>query len=264
VKILFVGDIFGRPGRQVASVWIPKIRQKRDIDLCIVNGENAAGGFGLTEGVVGKLFSYGVDAITTGNHIWDRPDAGKLLASSTRIVRPANYHPDVPGIGYTIVRTGNNIPVGIINLQGRVFMAPIDCPFRIADKVVEILRADTSVIIVDFHAEATSEKMALGWYLNGRVSAVIGTHTHVMTADEKILFGGTAYITDSGMTGPHKSVIGVIIEQSLEKLIKQIPKRFSPAEEGLRFSGVVIEVDETSGRALSIERIFEEYDGTME
>ena len=257
MKILFVGDIFGRPGRQVASVFIPRIIQKRDIDFCIANGENAAGGFGLTVNGAIKLFSYGINVITSGNHIWDRKEADELLEENSRILRPANYPPGVLGYGDLVTKTKGGVNVGVINLQGRIFMPPIDCPFRTADQIIKRIRSETQVIIVDFHAEATSEKAALGYYLDGRVSAVLGTHTHVMTADEKILPGGTAYISDVGMTGPHDSVIGVQVDQSLNRIIKQVATRFSPASKGLMISAVVVEVDDSTGKALSIERIFE-------
>jgi 2',3'-cyclic-nucleotide 2'-phosphodiesterase len=257
VKVLFVGDVFGRPGRGAASKFIPKLAQEHNIDMCICNGENAAGGFGLTENCASKLFSYGIDVITSGNHIWDRKETESLLINTPQVLRPANYPPGVSGNGDIIFETTNGVKIGVINLQGRVFMPPIDCPFRTADRIIERLNEETHVIIVDFHAEATSEKMALGWYLDGRVSAVLGTHTHVMTADEKILPGGTAYITDVGMTGPHKSIIGVQIDQSFRRIIKQLPTRFSPAEEDIMFSAVLMEIDTSSGKAMSIERIFE-------
>jgi len=261
LKILFVGDVFGKPGKRAACEFIPRIAEERGIDLCIANGENAAGGFGLTENIAQKMFSYGIHVITSGNHIWDRPEAHKLLEEeNTRILRPANYPPQVPGRGYTVVESKNGAKVGVVNLQGRIFMPPIDCPFRTADGILEHLRLKTRVIIVDFHAEATSEKMALGWYLDGRVSAVLGTHTHVMTADERILPRGTAYITDTGMTGPHDSIIGVKVEQSLPRILKQVPTRFSPAETGVMFSAVLVEINEKTGGALMIERIFEKAD----
>ena len=261
MKILFVGDIFGKPGKWAASQVIPRIIDDYGIDFCIANGENAAGGFGLTENIAKRMFSYGIDVITSGNHIWDRQEVNQLLEKeSTRILRPANYPPQVSGRGYTVLESGSGVKIGVVNLQGRIFMPPIDCPFRIADDIVERLKLKTRVIIVDFHAEATSEKNALGRYLDGKVSAVIGTHTHVMTADEKILPGGTAYITDVGMTGPHESIIGVKIEQSLQRIMKQVPHRFSPAESDVKLSAVIIEVNHKTGGALAIERIFESAD----
>ena len=242
----------------VASKVIPRIIEEHKVDLCIANGENAAGGFGLTDNIAQRIFRFGVDVITSGNHIWDRQEAYQLLEKeATRILRPANYPPMVPGRGYTVVEARSGNRVGVINLQGRIFMPPIDCPFRTADDIIDRLRLKTKVIIIDFHAEATSEKIALGWYLDGKVSAVVGTHTHVMTADEQILPKGTAFITDVGMTGPHESIIGVKVEQSLQRIIKQVPQRFTPSESGLKFSAVLIEVNHKTGGALSIERILE-------
>ena len=261
MKILFVGDIFGKPGKRVASEFIPRLIEERGIDFVVANGENSAGGFGITENIARRMFSYGIDVITSGNHIFDRQEATRLLeVESTRLLRPANYPPRVPGKGYTVVQSKSGIKVGVINLQGRIFMNPIDCPFQTADSILERIRQETRVILVDFHAEATSEKMGMGWHLDGRVSAVLGTHTHVMTADEKILPKGTAFISDVGMTGPHDSIIGVKIEQSLPRMLKQIPIRFSPAEGGVMFSAVIMEINEKTGGALSIERIFEHGD----
>jgi len=259
VKILFVGDIYGRPGKKVASKFIPKYIEEEGVDFCIANGENAAGGFGITSNIAQKYFSFGIDVITSGNHIWDLKETKTLLSESDLILRPANYPKGVPGKGYTVI-TKNGYSIGVLNLIGRVFMQPVDCPFRVADEIIEILRKNTNTIIVDIHAEASSEKMALAWYLDGRVSAVLGTHTHVMTADERILPKGTAYIGDVGMTGPHDSVIGVRIDQSLARLMTHLPVRFSPAEKGLKFSAVLLEIDNSSGRALSIKRIFESDD----
>lgn len=259
MKILFVGDIFGKQGRMVAATYIPEIIKQRGIDFCIANGENTAGGYGITENCMRKLFSYGVDVITSGNHIWDRNEAESLLIENSTLLRPANYPTGVVGSGYVIAESRSGIPVGVICLQGRIFMPPIDCPFKVADTILSTLRDEARVVFVDFHAEATSEKMALGWYLDGRVSAVVGTHTHVMTADEKVLPGGTAFISDVGMTGPHKSIIGVKVEQSLRRIIKQVPVRFSPASEWMRFSAVIVDIDEETGKARSIERIFREH-----
>jgi len=264
LKILFVGDIFGRPGRKVASEFIPKIRERENVDFCIANGENVAGGYGITENCLRKLFSYGVDVVTSGNHVWDRPDADQVLSGYPRLLRPANYPPGVAGNGNYIVELDDGSRVGVINLQGRIFMPPIDCPFRVADRIIEQWRNETDCIIVDFHAEATSEKIALGWFLDGRVSAVLGTHTHVMTADERILPGGTAFISDVGMTGPHKSIIGVRVDQSLSRIIKQVPSRFTPATQWLTFSAVLVEIDDSTGKALSIKRIVETKDEPAE
>ncbi len=257
MRILFIGDIFGHPGRTVASEYIPRIRGERGVDFCIANGENSAGGFGITENGVRKLYSYGIDVVTSGNHVWDRQETAELLASEPALLRPANYPPGLPGMGSWVGETTSGVKVGVINLQGRIFMPPIDCPFRTADRLVDDLRRETPVIFVDIHAEATSEKAALAWYLDGRVSAVIGTHTHVQTADERILPKGTAFITDAGMTGPHDSIIGVRADQSIRRIITQIPVRFAPATDNLKVNAVLVEVDETTGRALAIERIVE-------
>ncbi len=226
--------------------------------MCVLNGENAAGGFGLTNNIAHKIFSYGVDVITSGNHIFDRQEIHDVLAASTTILRPANYPRGAPGRGYTVIKARNGMKAGVINLQGRIFMQPIDSPFSMADEILGRIADETRIVLVDFHAEATSEKMALGYYLDGRVGAVLGTHTHVQTADERILPKGTAYITDVGMTGPHDSIIGVRIEQSLQRIIKQMPTRFSPAENGIKFAAVIVELNDSTGKALSIERIFED------
>ncbi len=257
MKILFVGDIFGQPGKYAASKFIPEYIQDMGVDICVANGENAAGGFGLTDNIARKIFSYGVDVITSGNHIFDRQEIHDVLATSTTILRPANYPREVPGRGYTIVKARNGMKVGVVNLQGRIFMQPIDSPFAVADEILERISAQTRIIFVDFHAEATSEKMALAYYLDGRVSAVVGTHTHVQTADERILPRGTAYLSDAGMTGPHDSIIGVRVEQSLQRIIKQMPTRFSPAETGIKFQAVLVEVHDSTGKALAIDRILE-------
>lgn len=257
MKILFVGDIFGQPGKYAASKYIPEFIRDMGVDLCVANGENAAGGFGLTDNIAGKFFSYGVDVITSGNHIFDRQEIHDVLLSSHTILRPANYPKGVPGRGYTFVKARNGMKVGVINLQGRIFMQPIDSPFSVADDILERMMSETRIILVDFHAEATSEKAALAYYLDGRVTGVVGTHTHVQTADERILPRGTAFITDVGMTGPHDSIIGVRIEQSMQRIIKQLPTRFSPSETGIKFAAVLIQVNDSTGKALAIERIFE-------
>ena len=260
MKILFVGDIFGQPGKHAASRFVPEYVKERGVDLVIANGENAAGGFGLTENIAGKLFSYGVDVITSGNHIFDRQEIITVLAGSPVILRPANYPRGVPGRGYTTIKARNGMKVGVMNIQGRIFMPPIDSPFAVADEILERLMPETRIIIVDVHAEATSEKAALAYHLDGRVSAVIGTHTHVMTADERILPKGTAFITDAGMTGPHESVIGVRVEQSLHKIMTQMPVRFTPAERGIKFNAVLVEINPSTGKALAIERVVENDD----
>lgn len=255
ITILFIADIVGRPGRRVVSQIFPKLKELYGVEFCIANGENAAGGIGLTEKVARKLYSYGIDVITSGNHIWDKRDILPLLGKDHRLLRPANYPPEVIGTGSGVFESREGNKIGVLNLQGRVFIRELDCPFRIALEEIERLKQETPIIIVDFHAEATSEKVAMGWFLDGRVSAVIGTHTHVQTADETILPKGTAYITDVGMTGPHDSVIGIEKEIALQRFLTQTPARFNPAKGDLKFCGVVISVDAETGRALHIERL---------
>lgn len=255
VKILFIGDIVGSPGRQAVSRLLHRIVDQHRIDLVIANGENAAGGFGITEEKARELFSLGIDVLTSGNHVWDKKEAFPYIRREERLLRPANYPPDTIGRGSTMVRTAGGVNVAVLNLEGRVFMNGLDCPFRVADREIVHLREQASVIIVDFHAEATSEKMSLGWHLDGRVSAVIGTHTHVQTADERILPGGTAYITDVGMTGSFDSVIGVRKDLAIERFLTQMPVRFEIAKKDIRLNGIVVDVDEASGKSLSVERI---------
>jgi metallophosphoesterase (TIGR00282 family) len=220
----------------------------------VANGENAAGGNGITSDVADDLFSAGIDVLTMGNHVWDNKDVYNIIDGNDRIVRPANYPPGAPGSGFTIAHKAER-SIGIINLSGRVFMPPLDCPFRSADQIIPELRKKTPVIIIDFHAEATSEKNALGWYVDGQVSAVIGTHTHIQTADEKVFPKGTAFISDVGMTGPRDSILGVKVEQVLDKLISLRPVRFEVAGGPLMLNAVSVEVDEISGRAQEIQRI---------
>jgi metallophosphoesterase (TIGR00282 family) len=251
--ILFLGDIIGRPGRRALKRHLSSLVRKHSAAVVIANGENAAGGVGITDEVGRELLTQ-VDVLTSGNHIWDKKEAIDYLKKEPRLLRPANYPPENPGKGTHIFEAGSGQKLGVLNLQGRVFMEPIDCPFRIADKEVEELRALTPVIIVDFHAEATSEKQAMGWYLDGRVSAVIGTHTHVPTADERILPQGTAFITDVGMVGAYNSVIGIRRDQALKRFLTSRPQRFEPAKKGVFFSAVFVEVDNQTGKALSIQR----------
>lgn len=255
VNILFIGDIVGSPGRQALVRELHRLVDHHRVDLVVANGENSAGGFGITEETAKELFSLGIDVLTSGNHIWDKRESFSFIGREERLVRPANYPPGTVGRGSTVVRTAGGVPVGILNLEGRVFMNNLDCPFRVADQEIERLKESTSLVFVDFHAEATSEKIALGWYLDGKVSAVVGTHTHVQTADERILPGGTAYITDAGMTGSFDSVIGVRKELAVERFVTQMPVRFEVAKKDVRLNGVVIGVDPVNGRALSIERI---------
>jgi len=255
VKILFIGDIVGKPGREALSRELHRLVDRYMIDLVIANGENAAGGFGLTVETANDLFRMGIHALTSGNHIWDKKDALDFIKKEERLVRPANYPEGTPGRGSTIVSTPGGVKVAILNLEGRVFMNNLDCPFRIADREIAQLKTVTPIIFVDFHAEATSEKASLGWYLDGRVSAVIGTHTHVQTSDERILTGGTAYMTDAGMTGPFESVIGVRKEEAIEKFITQRPSKFEVAKKDIRINAVAVQVDERTGLAMGIERI---------
>jgi metallophosphoesterase (TIGR00282 family) len=255
VKLLFIGDIIGKSGRQAISRELHRLVDRHMVDLVIANGENAAGGFGLTEEVAGELFKQGIDLLTSGNHIWDKRDSLDYLKREERIIRPANYPEGTPGGCSALLRTAGGIKVAVLNLEGRVFMNNLECPFRVADREIARLKQETPVIIVDFHAEATSEKSSLGWYLDGRVSAVVGTHTHVQTADERLLPGGTAYISDAGMTGAFDSVIGIRKEEAIQKFLTQLPVKFEVAKGNIRLNGVVMEVDELSGRALGIERV---------
>jgi len=254
-KTLVLGDIVGRPGREVLERQLPAFIQKEDIHFVVANGENASGGSGITPEVAKKLFACGLDVITTGDHVWKKKEITQLLETEPRVLRPTNYSPLALGKGWTVVESHAGIPVGVINLLGRVFMQPIDCPFRAVDEVLKDLSKKAKVIIVDIHAEATSEKIAMGWYLDGRVSAVVGTHTHVQTADERILPNGTAYITDLGMTGPYKSVLGRDIDKVLKAIITQMPTRFDVAEKDVRMSGAIITIDSSTGKALEIKRL---------
>ena len=255
MKFLFVADIFAQPGRRIAATTIPNLVRERGVDLVIANGENAAGGFGLTDNIARKIHSYGADVITSGNHIWDCKEFMPYLGQSDRVLRPFNYPTSAPGIGSTIAIARNDIPVAVLNLQGRTGMPSTDCPFRTGRAEVERLREETPLVFVDFHAEATAEKVALGFHLDGLVTAVIGTHTHVQTADERILPGGTAYLTDAGMTGVRESVIGVRPEMALQRFLTQVPTRFKPAEGKATLCGVLIDADDANGRATHIERL---------
>jgi len=250
--ILFIGDIIGRPGRRALDRFLPRLQEKYSPALIVANAENSAGGSGITQEIAGDLFDR-VDVLTSGNHIWDKKEAIPLLDREPRLLRPQNYPAGNAGRGFCIVEK-NGWKAGVLNLQGRVFMEPLDCPFRAADEAVEKLRAVTPVILVDFHAEATSEKQALGWHLDGRVSAVVGTHTHVPTADERILPRGTAYITDVGMAGGYNSVIGIQRGQALARFLTARPQRFEPERGGAFLAAVHVEVESSTGRALSIHR----------
>lgn len=257
MQLLFIGDVVGRPGRRCLSMVLPSLIKKYSIDCLLANGENAAGGLGITAGVLQELKGMGIRVITGGNHIWDNKEIFDIIDREPYLLRPANYPADTtPGRGAAVIDIGG-IQIGILNLAGRTFMPPLDCPFRRADEEIDALRRRTKIIIVDFHAEATSEKQALGWYLDGRVSAVIGTHTHVQTADDRLLLKGTAYITDAGMTGLYDSIIGVDRDPALFKFLSQLPGRFTVSEGKKQLNGVVIKIDPESGKARSIKRVFE-------
>jgi metallophosphoesterase (TIGR00282 family) len=255
MRILFIGDIIGKPGRQAIVGLLERIIADYKIDFTIANGENAAGGMGITPSIAIEILDQGVDVLTSGNHIWAKKEILLFLDEELRILRPANYPPKVPGRGSGIFHSRDGQRLGVLNLEGRVFMKHLDCPFRVGEKEVELLRKEANIIFVDFHAEATSEKMAMGWFLNGKVSAVLGTHTHVQTSDERILDGGTAYITDVGMTGPLASVIGIRKQVALDRLLTQIPWKFDVATEEIELQGVVIETDPETGKAKDIKRI---------
>jgi 2',3'-cyclic-nucleotide 2'-phosphodiesterase len=267
LRILFIGDIFGRPGRNSVREHMPALMRQHAVDLCIANGENAAGGFGLTPQIAEDFFDLGIDVITTGNHVWDKRELtdyfnaaiDEPFSPARRVLRPANYPAGTPGTGVYEGSTRSGTAYAVINLQGRVFMPSIDDPFRVADRLLSQIAA--KIIFVDFHAEATSEKVALGWYLDGRVTAVIGTHTHIPTADTRVLPGGTAYQTDVGMTGPYDSVIGVQKEQILQRFLTSLPARFEAAVNDVRFCAVLIDCDEQTGHARSIERIILDENG---
>lgn len=255
MKVLFIGDIIGEPGRKALSQSLNNIVDRYKVDLVVANVENAAGGFGITQKVAEELFNLNIHVMTSGNHIWDKKEAIDYISREKRLLRPANYPEGVPGHGSAVFETYFGDKIGIINLSGRVFMGTFDCPFRIAKREIERLREETKAILIDFHAEATSEKLALAWYLDGEVSGVIGTHTHVQTADEQILPRGTAYITDVGMTGPSISVIGINKEQAIDRFLKQMPVRFEVPKGPMQFNGVIIEIDTNKGIATAIHRL---------
>jgi len=255
MRILFVGDIFGKPGREIARRAIPALVHRESIDFVIANVENAAAGFGITGDLADALLSYGIDVMTTGNHVWDKKEVLDYIPRQPKLLRPANFPAGAPGRGSYLGRTRTGEPIGVLNLMGRIFMAPLDDPFALALKEIENLRAKARVIFVDFHAEATSEKVAMGWHLDGRVTAVSGTHTHVQTADERVLPKGTAYLTDAGMTGPHDSVIGVEVEPALGRFLTGLPSRFETATATPRLNEVVVDADEATGKATDIERL---------
>ncbi len=257
VRILFIGDVVGKPGRRIVTALLPALRREAGADLVIANGENSAGGFGITHETFEDLLAAGVDVVTGGNHTWHARDSAALLDSDPRLLRPANYPAGTPGRGAGVFHTNGvpPVPVGVLNLEGRVFMQPLASPFERGREEAARLRAEAAVVVVDFHAEATSEKIALGWYLDGRVSAVLGTHTHVQTADERVLPDGTAFITDVGMTGPRDSIIGMAREEVLQRFLTLLPARFEVAGGPAQLSAVVVDVNEQTGRARGIERV---------
>ena len=255
MKILFIGDIVGEPGRRAVEELLPGIKKTNEVEFVVCNAENVAGGSGITPSLADELFNHGIDVITSGDHIWKRKEIIDRIESDRRILRPANYPAGVPGFGSTVIGSESGTDIGVINLIGRVFMQALECPFRVAKEEIDKIKNKTRIIIVDMHAEATSEKIALSWYLDGQVSAIIGTHTHVQTADEKILPNGTAFLCDAGMTGPLDGVIGRKKEQILTRFITQMPTKFEMAENDICLQGAIIDIDEKTGKANSINRI---------
>jgi len=254
MHILFIGDIFGSSGRHIVADHLQDIKATNHIDLAIANAENAAGGFGVTPSIAEELFALGLDVLTSGNHIWDKKEILDYLPRQPKLLRPANYADETPGHGVVVACSRQGIPCAIINLQGRTYMPDTDCPFRKADQILRDLDPSVKVRFVDFHAEVTSEKMAMGWYLDGRVSAMVGTHTHVPTADTRILPGGSAYQTDVGMTGPYDSVIGVKKEVIIQRFLTALPVRMEAAKASPELHSVILEVDEITGKAISMRR----------
>jgi 2',3'-cyclic-nucleotide 2'-phosphodiesterase len=264
INILFIGDVVGEPGLNIAQMWLPGLQKKYRIDVTIVNGENASDGKGCTEKEAKLLFDLGTNVITGGNHTWDKHQSQDLMKKDNRVIRPLNYPKGTFGNGYYIVETPKG-KVGVLNLQGRAFMAPIDCPFRAADWILQRIKSEAKTVFIDFHAEATAEKLALANYLDGKVSAVVGTHTHVQTSDERIFANGTAYITDCGMTGPYDSVIGMKTDAAINRFIYQTPQKYQTATDNVHLCGVYVCVDSETGKALEIERIFlPEFDKKIE
>jgi metallophosphoesterase, MG_246/BB_0505 family len=255
VKILFIADIVGQPGRRVVKELLPNLRQTHGINLVIANGENAAGGSGITPKTAAEIFAGGVDIMTSGDHLWDQKEVSDLLASEKRFLRPLNYPPHTPGQGSVVFQGDGLPPVGILNLQGRTFMAALENPFHAALSEIEKLRQSTRIIFVDFHAEATSEKVAMARMLDGKISALVGTHTHVQTADEQIFPGGTAFLCDAGFTGPHESVIGREIEPIIKRFLTNQPQKFEVAANRIMLQGAIVEIDDNTGRATRIERV---------
>ena len=257
MKLLFIGDIVGKPGRKAVRYFLPRLRETLGLDFIVANGENSAGGSGITPATASEIFEAGVDVITCGDHLWDQREVVSLLNNEPRFVRPENYPEGTPGQGFCVLQIGDLPPIGVLNLQGQTFMKPIENPFYAADAAVDELREQTPIILVDMHAETTSEKIAMGRFLDGRVSAVIGTHTHVQTADEHIFPGGTAFLCDAGCTGPQESILGREIEPIIHRFLTYQPQRFAVASKQVTLNGAVIDIDELSGKATSIERVSE-------
>ena len=257
MKLLFIGDIVGKPGRKAVRYFLPRLRETLGLDFIVANGENSAGGSGITPGTASEIFEAGVDVITCGDHLWDQREVVSLLNNEPRFVRPENYPEGTPGQGFCVQQIGDLPPIGVLNLQGQTFMKPIENPFYAADAAVDELREQTPIILVDMHAETTSEKIAMGRFLDGRVSAVIGTHTHVQTADEHIFPGGTAFLCDAGCAGPQESILGREIEPIIQRFLTYQPQRFAVASKRVTLNGAVIDIDELSGKATSIERVSE-------
>lgn len=255
MNVLMIGDIVGRPGRAVIKQRLRQLKSELRVQFCLANAENAAGGSGLTPALASELLGLGIDCLTMGDHVFRRKELVSYLQAEKRVLRPANFPPETPGQGWSLLETDAHAPVAVINLLGRVFMNPIECPFHTVDDILRQLPSAVKVILVDMHAEATSEKIALGWYLDGRVSAVLGTHTHVPTADARLLPEGTAYITDVGMTGPYESVLGRRIDRVLRTIITRVPTSFDVAKGDVRLSAVLITIDEETGKATAIKRI---------
>jgi metallophosphoesterase (TIGR00282 family) len=257
VKLLFIADVVGQPGRRAVQAIVPRLRAAHGLDFVIANGENSAGGSGITPKTAEELFLAGVDVITCGDHLWDQKEVMDLLTKEERFVRPLNYPPGTPGRGSVVRKLADGTPIAVLNLQGRTFMAALENPFSCVDQELTRLQGQARIVFLDFHAEATSEKIALSRFLDGRVSAIVGTHTHVQTADEKILPNGTAFLCDGGFTGPHDSVIGREVEPIVKRFITNMPQRFEVGKGDVRLQGALIEIDLTTGRALRIERVSE-------
>lgn len=255
INILFAGDVVGEPGRRAIRELLPRLKQELQAEFCVVNGENAAGGAGITPKIFSEIREAGADVVTSGDHIWDNKDILNIIGGETLLLRPANYPPKAAGFGSVVVESASGIKLGVLNVMGRTFMKDLDCPFQVSEREIQKLKEKTPIILVDMHAETTSEKIALGRYLDGRVSAVVGTHTHVQTADEQIFPNGTAFLCDAGMTGPHESILGREVEPIIQRFLTQMPNRFEVAKNDIRLCGALIQVDVETGKALKIQRL---------